>query len=437
MPVIVELNLMQNKPKTVYVKSFGCSANLADGEVIAGCLKNAGYALVDRPEDAQFLVYNTCAVKAPTENRIVDLLRKVPKNKKLVVTGCLPVINLERLNKEVSFDAVTGPAPANKLVDVLGRVDAGEKVVSLEDNSCLGLCLPRVPVNPVVSIVPINYGCLGDCSYCCVHFARGALRSNHIDEIVKRVKQDLALGVKEFWLTSQDTACYGKDIGTNLAEMVNAVCSVEGDFFVRLGMMNPDHVLGMLDELVDAYSCSKVFKFLHLPVQSGDDTVLGLMNRRYCVDEFKQIVYAFRSKFSKLTLSTDIIVGFPGETAEAFENTKQLIAEVKPDVVNVSKFFSRPGTPAEKLDPLEPKELNHRSRQLSRLCKQISLEKNKNWLGWEGVVLFDEKGKGESWMGRNFAYKPVVVKTDECLLGRFAKVCVIDTFSTYIEAKLV
>lgn len=428
---------MAERSKRVYVKSFGCSANLADGEVIAGCLADAGFELVEDPEDAEFLVYNTCAVKSPTENRIMDVLRKAPKDRRLVVAGCLPVINFERLEREVEFDGVTGPAPGALIVDVLGRVAAGERVVSLEAGSGSGLCLPRVPVNPVVSVVPINYGCLGDCSYCCVHFARGRLRSNTVDGVVARVRRNVASDVKEFWLTSQDTACYGKDIGTDLAELLIRVCEVKGDFFVRVGMMNPDHVLGMLDGLVEAYKHEKVFKFLHLPVQSGDDTVLGLMNRRYTVDEFRKVVGTFREQVPRLTLSTDVICGFPGESREAFEQTKRLVAEVQPDIVNVSKFFSRPGTPAEQLVPLPPKELNRRSRELAELSRRISFEKNRSWMGWEGRVLFDEKGKEGSWMGRNFAYKPVVVKTGECLLGKFAQVQVVRTFSTYLEAEIV
>jgi threonylcarbamoyladenosine tRNA methylthiotransferase CDKAL1 len=421
----------------VYVKSFGCSANVADGEVIAGCLQEAGFEVVDDPQEAEILVYNTCAVKSPTENRVMDILRKAPRDKRLVVTGCLPLINFERLRNEVEFDGVVGPAPGNMVVEVLRRVAAGEKAVFLGDVSKPGLCLPRVPLNPVVSVVPINYGCLGNCSYCCVHFARGRLRSYSVDEVVERVKRDLVSGVKEVWLTSQDTACYGKDVGTDLADLLRRVCAVEGEFFVRVGMMNPDHVLDMLDELVEAYACSKVFKFLHLPVQSGDDTVLGVMNRHYTAEEFKTVVEAFREKIPWLTLSTDVICGFPGETEDAFEHTKKLIAEVEPDIVNVSKFFSRPGTTAEKMVPLAPEEVNRRSRALAELSRRISSEKNRAWIGWEGTVLFDERGKGESWMGRNFAYKPVVVKGAESLLGRFAEVRVVNSFSTYLEAEMV
>jgi len=214
---------MVERSRRVYVKSFGCSANLADGEVIAGCLSNAGFEIVDEPQDAEILLYNTCAVKSPTENRVIDILRKVPRGKRLIVTGCLPLINFERLKNEVEFDGVAGPALGDKIVGVLRRVAAGEKVVFLGGVSRPSLCLPRIPVNPVVSVVSINYGCLGSCSYCCVHFARGRLRSYLVDEIVERVKQDLVSGAKEVWLTSQDTACYGKDIGTSLAGLLRRV----------------------------------------------------------------------------------------------------------------------------------------------------------------------------------------------------------------------
>jgi MiaB-like tRNA modifying enzyme len=428
---------MVERSKRVYVKSFGCSANLADGEFIAGCLSRAGFEVVDEPQDAEILLYNTCAVKSPTENRVIDILRKAPKDKRLIVTGCLPLINFERLENEVEFDGVAGPAPGAKIVEILRRVAAGEKVVYLLGVSKPSLCLPKIPVNRVVSIVPINYGCLGNCSYCCVHFARGQLRSNPIDEIVERVKQDLDSGAKEVWLTSQDTACYGKDIGTSLADLLRRICEIEGDFFVRVGMMNPNHVMEMLDELVEVYKGGRIFKFLHLPVQSGDDEVLELMNRQYTVEDFRKVVQAFRKEIPRLTLSTDVICGFPGESREAFEHTKKLVREIQPDIVNVSKFFSRPRTPAEKMVSLPPEEVNRRSREVAELSKMISFERNRAWMNWEGTVLFDEKGKWESWMGRNFAYKPVVVKGGESLVGRFVQVRVVNAFSTYLEAEVV
>ncbi|MGB9778404.1 MAG: radical SAM protein, partial [Candidatus Bathyarchaeales archaeon] len=255
----------------VFVKSFGCSTNLADGEVLAGCLAEAGYQIVDSSSAADVLIINTCAVKEPTENRMIEILKRVPANKKLVVAGCLPLINFERLCREVRFDGVVGPAAGNMIIDAVGRVLNGEKVVALNGtvNAKPNLNLPHIFSNPIVSIIPISYGCLGSCAYCCVVFARGNLRSYGIQEIVERVKSDLAMGVREFWLTSQDTACYGRDIGTNLAELLWALCDIEGDFKIRVGMMTPNMALGILENLIQAFKNDKVFKFVHLPIQSG------------------------------------------------------------------------------------------------------------------------------------------------------------------------
>ncbi len=430
-------NLMKEKSRRVYVKSFGCPTNLADGEVIAGCLSRAGYEVVGEAQSADILIYNTCAVKGPTENRMIDILRKAPRDKRLIVTGCLPLINFERLRAQVEFDGVVGPAPGSRIVEAVRRVDCGEKVILLGKDSKPSLSLPKVPINSVTGIIPINYGCLGACSYCCVLFARGRLRSHQINEIVERVKHDLASGANEIWLTSQDTACYGKDIATNLADLLRRICEIEEEFFVRVGMMTPNQALEILDDLIEAYKDEKIFKFLHLPVQSGDNEVLRLMNRFYTVEEFKRIVYSFRREIPKITVATDVICGFPGESHAAFERTMELIKEVKPDIVNISKFFPRPHTPAEKMKRLPPQEVKGRSKRMAELSRRISLEKNEAWKNWEGKILVDEKGRGDSWIGRNFAYKPVVINTGEFLLGKILKVRVARVFPTYLEAEIM
>ncbi len=426
---------MTEKPKRVYVKSFGCPTNLADGEVITGCLSKAGFEIVEETHNANILIYNTCAVKSPTENRIIDILKKAPRDKRLIVTGCLPLINYERLKAEVDFDGVMGPAPGAKIVEVVHRVDKGRNVVALVRNTKPNLSLPKVPINSVISIIPINYGCLGACSYCCVIFARGSLRSYPVSEIVEKVKHDLAFGAKEIWLTSQDTACYGKDIVTNLGDLMKRICEIEGRFFVRIGMMTPNQALEILDELIEAYKNRKIFKFLHLPVQSGDDEVLMHMNRFYTVDDFKRVIAAFREEIPRITVATDVICGFPGESREAFEQTMKLIKEIQPDVVNISKFFPRPHTLSRKMKLLPPQEIKERSKKMADLSRRISFEKNKAWINWKGMAVFDEKGKGKSWIGRNFAYKPLVTKDNEFLLGKIVKVRVVKAFPTYLETE--
>lgn len=421
----------------VSVKSFGCSANLADGQVLAGCLEEAGYKIVDSVQIADLVIYNTCAVKGPTENRMIEILKVVPKGKKVIVTGCLPLINPERLHKEAHPDGVVGPAAGGRIVDVVKRVLRGETVVDLKGalNAKPGLNLPRSQLNPLISILPVSYGCLGACSYCCVVFARGRLRSYEIDEVVERARKDLASGIREFWITSQDTACYGKDRGTDLAELLNVLCSVEGAFKIRVGMMTPNMTLTLLDRLIEAFKSEKIFKFLHLPVQSGDDQTLKRMRRFYTIEDFKGIVSAFRETFPDITLVTDVICGFPGETREAFEKSLQLISAVKPDIVNVSKFFARPRTEAAKMqDSVSLPEVKRRSSGAAKLVRKIALERNQRWVGWSGEIFINEIGKlPNSWIGRNFAYKPVVIKSSKNLFGKTLRVKLIKAFSTHLE----
>jgi threonylcarbamoyladenosine tRNA methylthiotransferase CDKAL1 len=421
----------------VFVKTYGCSANLADTEVLAGCLAKAGYKLADSASAADVVIYNTCAVKGPTENRVIEALKRAPHRKKVIVAGCLPIINFERLRREVRFDGAVGPAAGEEIIDVVRRVMEGEKVVDLEATLTAkpSLNLPQLRSNPMISVVPVSYGCLGSCAYCCVVFARGQLRSYTIKEVTERVRKDLAAGAKEFWVTSQDTACYGRDIATNLAALLKALGDLEGDFRVRVGMMTPNLAQDMLDDLIEAFRNEKVFKFVHLPMQSGDDRVLKRMRRFYTVQDFKEVVDAFREAFPEVTLATDVICGFPGETREAFENTLKLIGEVKPDIVNVSKFFARPRTAAAEMHDrfVESTEIKRRSTEAAKLVKRISLERNQRWIGWTGEVLIDEKGKVPgSWIGRNFAYKPIVVKGSANLLGKTLQVKVEKAFSTYL-----
>jgi threonylcarbamoyladenosine tRNA methylthiotransferase CDKAL1 len=423
----------------VFLKSYGCSANLADSQALAGSLVKAGYTLVDSASKADVIIYNTCAVKGPTENRVVAALKRAPKGKKVIVAGCLPLINLERLKREIHFDGVVGPAAGDGIIDVVRRVLAGEQVVDLESALTAKpmLSLPQLRANPLISIIPVSYGCLGSCAYCCVVSARGRLRSYTVNEVTERVRKDLAAGTKEFWVTSQDTACYGIDVDRNLVMLLKSLVDIESDFRVRVGMMTPNLVKDMLPDIVEAFRSSKVFKFLHLPVQSGDDTVLRRMNRFYLIRDFREIVDAFRAAFSEITIATDIICGFPGETQEAFENTLRLIEEVKPDIVNVSKFYSRPGTAAAQMhDIVEPAEIKRRSSEAAKLVKQVALERNKRWVGWSGEVLVDEKGKVPgSWIGRNFAYKPVTLKSPANLLGKTLQVTIAEAFYTHLEGR--
>lgn len=424
----------------VFVKTYGCSANSADSQVIAGCLLQAGYKLARSEGDAEVVIYNTCAVKAQTENRIIADLKGIAFDKKVIIAGCLPLICYERLRKEVRFDAAVGSAAGPAMADIVKRVSKGETVIELSKfEAAPKLDLPRARSNPVVSIIPVSSGCLGSCTYCCVVSARGHLKSCSIAEIGNLARKDLGRGAKEFWITAQDMGCYGSDLGTSLAKLVRALGEIEGDFKVRVGMMTPNTVRDDIDDILEAFKNERIFKFIHLPVQSGSNKILRQMNRFYSVKDFEKIVQRFRKVFPRITVATDVICGFPGESNEDFENTLSLLERIRPDIVNVSKFFVRPGTAALEMRRrfVDFQETKQRATKVSRLVKKISAENNETWIGWTGEVLVDEKGKvSGSWVGRNFAYKPIAIRSREKLLGEKVQVRVVSAFPTYLAAEI-
>ena len=424
----------------IAIKTYGCTTNIADTETITGILTTHGHQITTETE-ADIIIFNSCAVKGPTENRIINAIKQTPKTKKTIIIGCLPKINIERLNNETQINGIAGPSIGKDIIELINKVTNGEKVTNLQTpKEKPQLTLPKINTNPIISILPINFGCLGSCSYCAVVFARGKLWSHSIPEIIQRIKTDAASGIYEFWVTSQDTAAYGRDIGKNLAELLHSIGKVEGNFKVRVGMMTPNMTSDMQTELIKAYENPKIFKFLHFPIQSGDDQVLKKMRRFYTTKEYKKTITTFRTTFPNLTLATDIIVGFPGETKQAFENTLQLLREVKPDITNVSKFFARPKTLAAEMKDgiVPPEEIKQRSTIATKVVKQISLEKNMQWKNWSGEILVDEIGKVEnSWVGRNFAYKPIVVKnTTQSLLGKTLYVRIVQVTGTYLVGEI-
>ena len=417
----------------ISVLTYGCSANRADSEIMCGLLKKSGYDIVNNPKESDLNIINTCVVKQPTQSRMIFRIKELTKlNKPLIVAGCMPKIERDVVEKIAPKASMLGPDSVQKIIKVVNDTLSGKKVILLKDLRKPKLCLPRARRNNIIHITPIAIGCTSACSYCCVRFARGKIFSYPPDLIIKDIEQALKQGCKEIWLTSQDNGCYGLDIGVRLPELLRGISEIPGKFFVRVGMMNPAHVKGIVDELIDAYKSNKIFKFLHLPVQSGSDRILGLMNRDYTVKEFKEIVKGFRKQFPFLTLSTDIIVGFPGETGKDFQRTINLIKKFKPDIVNVSKFGKRPMTKAAEMKQLPNYTIKERAGRLVKMVKEIQLENNKKWLDWEGEVLLDEEGKKGGVIGRNFAYKPIVTKGK---IGTFMRVKITEIHQTFLLAK--
>lgn len=418
------------------MESYGCSANLADAEMISGLLKANLITPVEDPKQADVNILVTCSVKTATSRRmtrrIIDL---TSSNRPLVVAGCMPKTErhvIEALNPSASL---LGPTCIEKTVETVADTVRGVKRVNTEDSWRPKLLLPRIRRNPVIGMVEISSGCLGRCAFCQVKIAKGDLVSYDVEDIVREVEAALQEGCREIWLSSQDNGCYGRDIGMNLPCLLRKILEVEGDFKVRVGMMNPAHIDMFLEDLLEIYRDERIFKFLHIPVQSGSDSVLRSMRRGYAVEDFVEIVKKFRAEFPFLTLSTDIIVGFPTEGEEDFKQTVDLVREVKPEVVNISRFGARSGTEAARMVQLKPQVVRERSGLLHRVARETALQRNKRWIGWCGEVLVDEEVRG-AVVGRNYAYRPVVIR-EEMPLGKTMCVRVVNVTSPCLVGEIV
>jgi MiaB-like tRNA modifying enzyme len=338
---------MSEKNK-VYIETYGCSANKSDSEIMIGLLTQNGYSIADSIDLADIAIINTCIVKTPTAKRMERRIKEIYNSgKPLIIAGCMAKAERERIEKLAPKASIITPDAIDKIVDVVKKTLDGEKVVA-DSEKKEKVLLPRIPFNKIISIVQISSGCLSACTFCETRIAKGILKSYRPSSIIERIKEDAKNGLKEFWITSQDNGCYGFDIGTNLAELLNAIAKIEGNFFVRVGMMNPVHLIrrkDLLENLIQIFKNEKIFKFIHLPIQSGSNKVLKDMNRGHTVEEFLEVVDAFRKEIPEITIETDIIVGYPTETEEDFEKTVDLLKTFNPDVVNISRFFPRPKLP--------------------------------------------------------------------------------------------
>jgi len=399
--------------KNFYFQTYGCTSNKFDSERMRGLVEQNGNEVVVQKENADYIVVNTCAVKSQTEEKIIYRLKQLQKtNKKIIVAGCLTKVNPERIKKEIpDFSAMIDPKSIHKINDVIERIESGEhNIIQYSDFPANKLLLPSSSHSSVTAIVKLSDGCLSRCSFCATKLARGDLYSYRPDDIRESIKQGLRQGFKEFQLTSEDSSAYGRDIKTNLPDLLSSITEIDGKFLMRLGMMNPLHFKRVeIKNLIEAYKSEKIFKFLHLCVQSGSDKILKDMRRGYRTTDFVNYVNEFRKEIPDITLETDLIVGFPTETEEDFKQTVELVEKIRPDLTNVSRYGSRPGTDAAKLRQVDPKIVNKRSKILHDLTKRISLEKNKKWIGWKGEVLVDQQVK-DFVVARNFAYKSVVIK---------------------------
>ncbi|ONK57991.1 uncharacterized protein A4U43_C09F6540 [Asparagus officinalis] len=360
--------------QTIYIKTFGCSHNQSDSEYMAGQLSTFGYAVSDTPDEADLWLINTCTVKSPSQSAMDTLISKCRNAKKpLVVAGCVP--QGSRDLKELEGISVIGVQQIDRVVEVVEETLKGHEVRLLSRKTLPSLDLPKVRKNKFIEILPINVGCLGACTYCKTKHARGHLGSYTVDSLLGRVRAVISEGVKEIWLSSEDTGAYGRDIGTNLPLLLNAIVGElppDGSTMLRVGMTNPPFILEHLKEIAKILSHPSVYSFLHVPVQSGSDSVLEAMNREYTVSEFKTVVDTLNELVPGMQIATDIICGFPGETDEDFEQTVSLIKDYQFSQVHISQFYPRPGTPAARMKKVPSTAVKRRSRELTSVFESFN-----------------------------------------------------------------
>ena len=404
----------------IFIETFGCSANYNNSEIMAGLLVKKGHKIVIEPKKANLIIINTCTVKLPTENRVKKKIREFLKlKKKLVVAGCMPEVQKDMIREIAPNASLVGIHHVKNIAELVEKILANKIVEKIGKKNEVKLNCPELRKNQIIQIVQISEGCNGICTYCIVKLAKGKLFSYPEKEIVKQVESGIKHGCREIWLTCQDTAAYGQNINTNLAELLKKIISIKGNFKLRIGMMDPNNLVLILDDLIKILKSDKIFKFLHIPIQSGNDNILKMMKRPYTINEFKKIIKKLRKEIPEITISTDIICGFPSETEEQFNDSIKLIKEIKPDVLNISRFWPRPRTEAANMEgQIHGNITKQRSQLLTKEFNKICFERNKKWLSWEGEILVDEIGQKGSFIGRNYCYKPIVIKSKKNLLGK-------------------
>jgi threonylcarbamoyladenosine tRNA methylthiotransferase CDKAL1 len=447
-PSIIEtIPLLRKSEPKVWIEAYGCSASMADSEMISGLLKEAGYEIATKKSESALNLIVTCSVKDTTEHRMLSRIRTMTKSgKPIIVAGCLPKADRAKVESVNSSASILGPNSIDKAPDAVRLALSGGRLVALRDSPLDKVNIPRVRLNSAVSIVEIASGCMSKCTFCQTKIAKGWLRSYRIGDIVRQIKSDIKSGCKEVWLSSTDNGCYGRDIDTNLVELLKACCSIEGSFKIRVGMMNPMYLPAILDRMVSLFGeDDKLFKFLHIPVQSGSDRVLKKMKRGHTSKTFMDAVKAFRGKIPEMTISTDIIVGFPSETEDDFKETVDLVERSQPDIVNISRYAARPGTEAYRWKGIRVNSQvsKKRSECLHALTRRIAKKRNSLWQDWQGEIVIDEIGKVRQ--GRNYAYKPVVISSTttttandrQILLGDKMRVKIYDFSNFSLKAKII
>ncbi|MDO5824806.1 MAG: tRNA (N(6)-L-threonylcarbamoyladenosine(37)-C(2))-methylthiotransferase [Methanosphaera sp.] len=422
----------------IYLETHGCTFNQADSDMMISILKEK-HVMVDSMDEADVILLNTCYVKLPTEQKMITKIRKIEQEypeKKLIIAGCMVEVDPIRLSKFSSKASWIGPHKIDMVDQIVDRTLNGEVVREYGKTNIIKAGAGTKSNDSLIHILQICEGCSGGCTFCCTRSARGSLNSYPIDKIVEEAEDAVANGCRELQVTAQDTACFGEDSGESFAQLLERLANIDGEFRIRVGMMHPKSLKRQLSEVIDVFKQNeKIYNFIHLPVQTGSPKVLKEMNRLHTLDEFKDMVRLFRKEIPSLSLATDIIVGYPTETDDDFNQTLELIEQIKPDIIHISKYMHRPTAKSNTLDEIPHEVMKQRSHKLNALKTKVMLENNKKYEGSIQNVLITDTGISGGYVGYTDSYKNIII--DEAVIGEFMEVLIVEGKRTYLLAKSI
>jgi len=403
---------------SIWFEGYGCTANQGETIEMRDHANELGHELALNSDSAETVVLGTCTVIESTQNKMERRISELmDKGKNVIVSGCMATADSKVLNSKFPDAPLVSPGDIEGLGDLIGR----------------GGCKPEKQESPLSTILPISSGCLGRCTYCATLRARGRVTSRSINDIFFKAQYAIDCGSKELLLTSQDNGAFGADSDTSLELLLNELSHLDGDFRLRVGMLNPMLVSGRSESMAKAWGDSRTYKFLHLPIQSGSQKILDSMVRDHSLEDFWEVVDTFRSYYPEMMIITDVITGFPGENEEDHQATVDLLKRLLPDLVNITRFSPRQGTPAAKLKRLNGNIVKDRSRELTSLRQDLGAKSFKRFVDRKTSVLSIENQRPGSTLCRDENYRPIIVK-EELPLGQFYSVEIVKSDYAYLTA---
>lgn len=432
-----------------FTHTYGCQGNVSDGERIDGLLSQMGYEFTDDQSEADLVLFNTCAVREHAEDRVfgnVGALKKYKeKNPDMLICLCGCMVQQKHVSDRIykSFpyvDLVFGTHVIHKLPELIFNTLTGNgRVFDItESDGVIAENLPKKRTNELKAFLPIAYGCNNFCTYCVVPLVRGRERSREYGEIVKEAKELVAAGYKEIMLIGQNVNSYGNDfLEKNLfAKLLREINAIPGDFIIRFMTSHPkDCSFELIDVMAE---CEKVERHIHLPFQSGNDRVLLEMNRHYDRERYLSVVRYAREKIPDISITSDVIVGFPGETREEFEDTISLVKAVGFTSLYIFIYSKREGTKAALLpDPVSAEEKSKWFAQLQKVQEEVAFSRSQSMKGNVYRVLAEGRNKAGKISGRTSGNIMIEFEGDDSNIGNFCNVRVTEPLTWILKGELV